>query len=115
VSNQKGAPFKGLLLALPKNIRLGWSKWQNEFFYIFGFAQVTNFIQKQVWLKKENLLDYPKPINMVKYNADWEIMITYENLQIVWSQLFTDMLIFVYIWSNLNIFWFIGIRIWLVW
>ena len=29
-------------------------------------------------------------INTVKYNADWEITIIYENLQTVWSQLFTD-------------------------
>ncbi len=28
-------------------------------------------------------------INTVKYNADQEIMNTYENLQIVWSQFFT--------------------------
>ncbi len=50
-------------------------------------------------------------INMVKYDADWEIMNTYKNLQIVWSQFFTDKLIFIYIWSNLNIYWFIGIWI----
>ncbi len=29
---------------------------------------------------------------MVKYDAKWEIMNTYENLQIVWSQFFTDKL-----------------------
>ncbi len=34
-------------------------------------------------------------INMVKYNADWEIMNTYENLQIVQSQFFTEKLIFI--------------------
>ncbi len=39
-------------------------------------------------------------INTVKYDADQEIMITYENLQIVRSQLFTDMLIFIYFQSN---------------
>ncbi len=32
---------------------------------------------------------------MAKYNADQEIMNTYENLQIVWFQFFTDELIFV--------------------
>jgi hypothetical protein len=32
---------------------------------------------------------------MVKYNPDWEIMNTYENLQIVQSQFFTDNLIFI--------------------
>ncbi len=31
---------------------------------------------------------------MTKYDADQEIMNTYENLQIVWSQFFTDKLIF---------------------
>jgi hypothetical protein len=36
---------------------------------------------------------------------------TYENLQIVQSQFFTDKLIFVYIRSISNIYWFIGIRI----
>ncbi len=42
-------------------------------------------------------------------------MITYENLLIVRSQFFTDMLIiFIYIWSNSNIFWFISIQIQLV-
>jgi hypothetical protein len=46
---------------------------------------------------------------MVKYDADREIMYTYENLQRVHSQLFTDKLIFIYIWSNSNIYWFIGI------
>ncbi len=35
----------------------------------------------------------------------------YENLQIVWTHIFTDMLLFVNIWSTLNIYWFIGIRI----
>jgi hypothetical protein len=38
-------------------------------------------------------------------------MNTYKNLQIVRSQFFIDKLIFIYIWSNLNIYWFIGIRI----
>jgi hypothetical protein len=33
-------------------------------------------------------------INTVKYDADQEIMNTYENLQIIWSQFFTDKLIF---------------------
>ncbi len=37
---------------------------------------------------------------MVKYNANWEIMNTYKNLQIVQSQFFSDNLIFVYIQSN---------------
>ncbi len=45
---------------------------------------------------------------MVKYDADQEIMINSKNLQIVHSQFFTDMLIFVYIWSNSIIYWFIG-------
>ncbi len=53
-------------------------------------------------------------INTVKYDTDWEIMDTYENLQIVWTQLFTNKLIFIYIWYNSNIYWFIGIRIQLV-
>ena len=39
------------------------------------------------------------------------MMNIYENLQIVQSQFFTDKLIFVYIQSNLNISWFIGIQI----
>jgi hypothetical protein len=38
-------------------------------------------------------------------------MNTYENLQIVGSQFFTNMLIFVYIQSNSNVYWFISIRI----
>ncbi len=46
-----------------------------------------------------------------KYNPNWEITNTYENLQIVWSQFFTNKLIFTYIQSNLNIYWFIGIQI----
>jgi hypothetical protein len=50
---------------------------------------------------------------MVKYYADREI--TYENLQIVRSQFFTNKLIFIYIQYNLNIYWFIGNQIWLVW
>ncbi len=48
---------------------------------------------------------------MVKNNANWEITNTCENLQIDQSQFFTDMLAFVYIRSNLNIYWFIRIRI----
>ncbi len=48
---------------------------------------------------------------MVKYDANQEITNTYENLQIVGSQFFTDKLIFIYIWSNLNIYWFISIWI----
>ncbi len=34
-----------------------------------------------------------------KYDSNWEITNTYKNLQIVWSQFFTDKLIFVYIQS----------------
>ncbi len=48
---------------------------------------------------------------MVKYNADWEITNIYENLQIVWSQFFTNMLLFIYIRSTWNMYWFIGIQI----
>ncbi len=54
-------------------------------------------------------------LNMVKYDADWEITNIYENLQIVWSQFFTDMLLFIYIQSTSNIYWFIGIRICCQW
>jgi hypothetical protein len=53
-------------------------------------------------------------INTIKYDTDWEITNTYENLQIVWSQFFTDKLIFIYIRYNSNIYWFIGIQIRLV-
>ncbi len=49
---------------------------------------------------------------MVNIYADQEIMMnTYENLQIVQYQFFPDKLIFIYIWSNLNIYWFISIWI----
>jgi hypothetical protein len=40
-----------------------------------------------------------------------QILMSYENLQIVRSQFFTDKLIFIYIQSYLNIYWFIGIWI----
>jgi hypothetical protein len=50
-------------------------------------------------------------INVVKYNADQEITNIYENLQIVQYQFFTDMLLFIYIQSTSNIYWFIGIQI----
>jgi hypothetical protein len=53
-------------------------------------------------------------INMVKYNAEQEIMNTYENVQIVWSQFFTDKQIFDYIKSIWNIYWFPSNQIWLV-
>jgi hypothetical protein len=48
-------------------------------------------------------------INTVKYDADQEITNIYENLQIVLSQFFTDMLLFILIRATSN--WFIGIRI----
>ena len=48
-------------------------------------------------------------INMVKYNADQEITNTYENLQIVQSQFFTDKLLFISIWSNST--WSIGLSV----
>jgi hypothetical protein len=48
---------------------------------------------------------------LVKYNANREIMNTCENLKIDQSHFFTNMLVFVYIQSNLNIYWFI--RIWI--
>jgi len=48
---------------------------------------------------------------MVKYDANREITNIYENLQIVLSQYCTDKLLFIYIWSTLNIYWFISIRI----
>ncbi len=50
-------------------------------------------------------------INMVKYNDNQEITNTYEKLQIVESQFFTDRQYLNYIWSNSNIYWFIGIWI----
>ncbi len=53
-------------------------------------------------------------INTVKYAGDQEIMNIYENLQIVWSQFFTDMLLFIYIRSTSNIYWF-GIQILCQW
>ncbi len=43
-------------------------------------------------------------MNNEKYYADREITNTYEKLIIVWSQFFTDKLIFIYIWSNSNIY-----------
>ncbi len=47
---------------------------------------------------------------MVKYNPNWEIMNTYENLQIVQSQFFTDELIFIYIriFIGLSVFEFVA-------
>jgi hypothetical protein len=54
-------------------------------------------------------------INTVKYYADWEMMNTYENFKIVWSQFFIDKLIFIYIQSYSNIYWFICIGIGIVW
>ncbi len=54
-------------------------------------------------------------INTVKYNANWEIMNIYENLQIVWSQFCTNKQLFVYIWSTSNINWFISIQICCQW
>jgi hypothetical protein len=48
---------------------------------------------------------------MVKYNADRENINIDENLQIIRSQFFTEMLLFFYIWSTLNIYWFTSIRI----
>jgi hypothetical protein len=50
-------------------------------------------------------------INTVKYDANQEITNIYENLQIVWSKFCTDKLLFVYIRSTSNIYWFIGIQI----
>jgi hypothetical protein len=50
-------------------------------------------------------------INTVKCDADGEIMNIYKNLQLVRSQIFTDMILFVYIWSTSNIYWFTSIRI----
>ncbi len=50
-------------------------------------------------------------ITTVKYDADREITNIYENLQIVWSQFVTDMLLLVSIRSTSNIYSFIGIRI----
>ncbi len=50
-------------------------------------------------------------INMVKYDTDREITNIYENLQIVQTLFFTDMLLFVNIQSTSNIYWFIGIWI----
>ncbi len=50
-------------------------------------------------------------MNTVKYNANLEITNTYDNLQIVQSQFFTKKLIFIYIQSTSNIYWFICIQI----
>jgi hypothetical protein len=48
---------------------------------------------------------------MVKLDAEREITNIHENLQIIWSQIFSHMLLFIYIRSTLNIYWFIGIQI----
>jgi len=44
---------------------------------------------------------------MVIYNASRDIVNIYEILQIVQSKFFTDMLLFIYIWSTSN--WLISI------
>ncbi len=41
---------------------------------------------------------------MVKYNVDQESTINFEKLQLVQSQFFSNLVIFIYIWSNLEIF-----------
>ncbi len=43
-------------------------------------------------------------VHMVKYDVDQEIMVTYENLWIAWSQFLTNLLIFIYILSDVKIF-----------
>ena len=69
---------------------------------------------------KQNLVNSEPiewPLNSVftnkygKYDVDREITNIYENLQIVQSHFFTDMLLFINIWSTSIIYWFIGIRI----
>jgi len=52
-------------------------------------------------------------INTVKYNVDREITNIYDNLQIVRSHFFTDIVLFVNIRSTSNIYWFIGIHKWI--
>jgi hypothetical protein len=66
---------------------------------------------------KLNLVN-PEPIewpsNSVftnKDDVDLEITNIYENLQIVRSHFFTDIVLFINIRSILNIYWFIGIQI----
>ncbi len=51
-----------------------------------------------------------KQTNTVKYDADHEIMNIYENLQIVRSQFFTDILLFslLQIFIGLSVFWFVA-------
>ncbi len=71
------------------------------------FKDWTNSYQNfpnSVSFSKPNFVN-PEPIewysnsvfakNMVKYDADWDILYTYENLQIVWSEFFTNKLIFI--------------------
>ncbi len=50
-------------------------------------------------------IEYYLGINTVKCNAAWEIMITCDNLQIVWLQFFSDMLIFIFglIWTSFGL------------
>jgi hypothetical protein len=50
-------------------------------------------------------------MNTVKNDTQQEITNIYENLQIVQTHFFTDMLLFVNIQSTSNIYWFIGIQI----
>jgi len=42
-------------------------------------------------------------INIAKYNADQEIMNSYENLKIVWSQFFTEAFILSIIWISIGL------------
>ncbi len=55
----------------------------NELFIIF----IAKFSKS--WTYEVTTIVYLQ-INTVKYDADWEIMNIYENLQIAWSQFFTD-------------------------
>ncbi len=47
---------------------------------------------------------------MVKYNVDQESTINFEKLQLVQSQFVSNLLIFIYIWSNSEIFGYLAFR-----
>ncbi len=80
--------------------------------FVHVMLLLLNFLalsQSQLFITGEPFLAWSNISSKGQEPAHWVTTTTYENLQIVRSQLFTDLLIFVHIHFNLKIFWFFSI------
>ncbi len=70
--------------------------WTNSYWFLPNFSTFKQIVyHSQPNSENTEPIEWHLQINTVKYYADQEITNTCENLQIVWSQFFTEKLILI--------------------